>query len=697
MNKTQFKLIGAAIAVVLVSTAIFYAINTQKSVSDEKGYPEYAVLNFGSYEDFNTFLQTSSNSSSPSRDSLVTDDLSVPNSNDVTEGGLDEKVSALGADVDYSETNIQELGVDEPDIVKTDGTYLYVISNSKLYIIYAYPTEDAKIVSTITFNESHYAQNLFVNKDRIAVITQSYIYRDYPLKVEDDTTSTASSEMYTNWMDTTSTHILIYDISDKVNPINIHDIQMDGYYSNARMIDDYVYVITTQYSYEPILYADEDSNYMPKISVDGVVENIGLSDIYYVDSPTASKTLTHIISVNIQDAAEDVTAEVFLLGDPSTIYVSSENIYITSISYDYDYTIMNDLIRTYVLPYLPDEATDELEKLDTLSLDDYQKVTVSEWIIQNYAENMDEEDKQTIAKQIVTQYEKTIVHKISIDQGDITYHSQGTVPGYINNQFSISEYNGYLRVATTVHGWMMKPYLSSIDSYNNVYVLDESLNIIGELEDIAVGEQIYSVRFMDTICYLVTFEQVDPFFVIDLQDPMHPTILGQLKIPGYSTYLHPYDDTHVIGIGQDGGNVKISLFDVEDVANPQELTTYQIQQTSAEYSWSYSSALYEHKAFLFDLEKQLLIMPVSVNYKESAYVFNISEEGITLKGIITHESDSNETEGQDPWKSSYWMGDYSYSVKRSLYIQDVIYTISDAMIKMNDMMMLNELASIILS
>jgi uncharacterized secreted protein with C-terminal beta-propeller domain len=498
-------------------------------------------------------------------------------------------------------------------------------------------------------------------------------------------------------MDTTSTHILIYDISDKVNPIDIHDIQMEGYYSNARMIGDYVYVITTQYTYEPVLYADEGSNFMPKISVDGIVENIDLPNIYYVDSPTTSKTLTHIVSVNIQDDAEDVTADVFLLGDPSTIYVSSENIYITSISYDYDYTIMNDLIRTYVLPYLPDDATDELEKLDTLSLDDYQKVTVSEWIIQNYAENMDEEDKQTIAKQIVTQYEKTVVHKISIDQGDITYHSQGTVPGYINNQFSISEYNGYLRVATTVHGWMMKPYLSSIDSYNNVYVLDESLNIIGELEGIAVGEQIYSVRFMDTICYLVTFEQVDPFFVIDLQDPEHPTILGQLKIPGYSTYLHPYDDTHVIGIGQDEGNVKISLFDVEDVANPQELATYQIQQTSGEYSWSYSSALYEHKAFLFDLEKQLLIMPVSVNYKESAYVFNISEEGITLKGTITHESDSNETEGQEPWKSSYWMGDYSYSVKRSLYVQDVIYTISDAMIKMNDMMTLNELASIILS
>ena len=131
--------------------------------------------------------------------------------------------------------------------------------------------------------------------DRIAVITQSYYYRDYPLKIEDDTISSdASSDV---WMDTNSVYIFVYDISDRSNPVSIREVQMEGYYSNARMIDEYVYVISTQYAYEPVLYAEGGSSYVPKISVDGVAENIGLSDIYYIDSPSTSKTLTHIVSL----------------------------------------------------------------------------------------------------------------------------------------------------------------------------------------------------------------------------------------------------------------------------------------------------------------------------------------------------------------------------------------------------------------
>ena len=235
-----------------------------------------------------------------------------------------------------------------------------------------------------------------------------------------------------------------------------------------------------------------------------------------------------------------MNAEVFLLGDPSIVYVSYGNIYITSVSYNYDYTLMNDLIRDYVLPYLPNEATEEIETLDSLSLDEYQRMTVSEWIIQNYADDMSDEDKQTVANQIATQYEKTTIHKISIDQGEITYLSQGTVPGSINNEFSMSEYDGYLRIASTVHGWMMKSYLSTIKLYNNVYVLDESLSIVGLLENIAVGEQIYSTRFMDTICYLVTYEQVDPFFVI----PLNRT----LKIQQFSWYSSRFRPRRIIDI-----------------------------------------------------------------------------------------------------------------------------------------------------
>ena len=144
----------------------------------------------------------------------------------------------------------------------------------------------------------------------------------------------------------------------------------------------------------------------------------------------------------------------------------------------------------------------------------------------------------------------------------------------------MSEYQGNLRVATTINGWIMKPYISSIESYNNVYVLDDTLEIIGSIDNIAEGEEIYSVRFIDATCYLVTFEQIDPFFVIDLENPENPEILGELKIPGYSTYLHPYDENHIIGIGKEDNNVKLSLFNVIDVTNPKELSTYQIEENS---------------------------------------------------------------------------------------------------------------------
>jgi len=687
MKTIQLKIIGIIVATVLITTTLYYTLSNEPVVDLEFEYPEYDILNFGSYDDLSTYLQSSSESSNNGIPlSSDVNQVNVPRIEILDEVSADDK-SWEGASVDYSDTNIQELGVDEPDVIKTDGIYLYVISNQKLYIIYAYPAEDAEIISTIEFNESVNPTNLFINEDKLAVITQSYNYRVYDYDVIEE----KSDEI---WQDTTLTHIIVYDIFDKSAPVQIREIDIEGYYNNARMIDDYVYVITTQYNYGPVLL-EQESNYIPKIRVDEKSQDIGLSNIYYIDSPEKSETMTNVVSVNIQDETEEVKIEIFLIGNPSMIYVSTENIYITSISYSYYYTTIRDLIDQYVLPVLPVEAKNEINAVESLTLDDYQKASVVDWIIQNYVENMDEQQKLEIAKQLISQYEKTIIHKIKIDNGQITYLSQGTVPGYINNQFSISEYNGNLRVATTVNGWMVKSYLSSIDSYNNVFVLNEHLEIIGSIENIAVGEQIFSARFLEDKCYLVTFKQIDPFFVIDLQDPENPRILGELKIPGFSTYLHPYDENHVIGIGREEQDVKISLFNVDDVSNPIELSTYKIQNDKEEYSWSYSAALYEHKAFLFDLDKNLLIIPVSIDYKESAYVFDVtSENEITLKGVISHESEDPPAEDQEPWESSYWKGDYSYSIIRSLYIDNVIYTLSDAMIMMNNMDDLSELNSL---
>ncbi|MCX6818909.1 MAG: beta-propeller domain-containing protein [Candidatus Aenigmarchaeota archaeon] len=227
---------------------------------------------------------------------------------------------------------------------------------------------------------------------------------------------------------------------------------------------------------------------------------------------------------------------------------------------------------------------------------------------------------------------------------------------------------------------------------NHVYILDGDLNIVGKLEDLASGEQIYSARFIGNKGYMVTFRQIDPLYVIDLSDPANPKVLGFLKIPGVSDYLHPYDENHVIGLGRDATEegrmqgMKLSLFDVTDVQNPTEVSKYMIGDRGTS-----SEALNDHKAFLFSKEKNLLIIPVSLvegekwNAWNGVYVFSLDlENGFVLKGKVTH---SNQTENE----TDYYYNDYQSQIRRSLYMDDMLYTISQKMIKMN---MLTDMAEI---
>ena len=235
-------------------------------------------------------------------------------------------------------------------------------------------------------------------------------------------------------------------------------------------------------------------------------------------------------------------------------------------------------------------------------------------------------------------------------------------------------------------------------TYNNVYVLDGKMSTIGSLTHIAEQETIYSTRFIGDRLYMVTFKRIDPFFVIDLANPETPKILGKLKIPGYSDYLHPYDATHIIGIGKEtttnewGGvstsGVKLSLFDVSDVANPKQLDKVQIGDAGSD-----SAALTDHHAFLFDKAKNLLVIPVMAvtanpvakgDYYTTqpqvwygAYVFGLTPQtGFTLRGTVQHGTGDN---------GYYYYGSSTSDVKRSLYIGNVLYTMSAKQIKANSL------------
>ncbi|MFB0503607.1 MAG: beta-propeller domain-containing protein, partial [Candidatus Bathyarchaeia archaeon] len=441
---------------------------------------------------------------------------------------------------EFSQTNIQVEGVDEADIIKTDGEYIYLVSGQRLIIVRAYPPESAEVLSEISFNGT--IRGLFINGDRLVVFREDYEVPDYPSERK-------TSEMIIIPIWLVETRLLIYNLEDRERPILAREISVNGSYFTSRMIGNNVYLLVTQPA--GVL---EGEVYLPTISYDDRSEKVEALRVYYSNVSDSYYAFTTVVAVDIMNV-EAPKYEVFLVGATSAVYVSMNNIYVA-------------------IPKMP--VFNEEEPVS----------------------------------------EMTEIHRIRIAEGDIEYEASGAVPGRVLNQFSMDEHSGHFRIATTTGQLWWTP--GEATSKNHVYVLNMNLNITGKIEDIAPGETIYSARFMGERCYLVTFKKIDPFFVIDLRDPANPQILGKLKITGYSDYLHPYDENLIIGIGKETveaeegdfawyQGVKISLFDVSDVENPIEIDKYEIGDRGTD-----SPILRDHKALLFDKEKNLLAIPVLV-------------------------------------------------------------------------------------
>jgi len=273
---------------------------------------------------------------------------------------------------------------------------------------------------------------------------------------------------------------------------------------------------------------------------------------------------------------------------------------------------------------------------------------------------------------------QTTIYRIKIENRTMNWEAEGTVLGHEINQFAMDEYGNFFRIATTrrVNGAIQ----------NNLYVLDMNLTIVGNLTDIAPNESLDSVRFIGNRCYLTTsVPRIDPFFVIDIENPYEPKILGSLKIPGFTKYLHPYDEDRLIGVGVNGNIVQILMFDVSNVSNPIIAGNFTVPGV-----YSSTPVLWEHKAFLFDKAKGLLVIPLSIydysrNFWQGVYVFTTTNCGLALKGNITH------IEGVGS------AGDYTYHIKRALYIEDMLYTVSDRKLKINRLGDLSPISEIFFS
>lgn len=595
-NAMAFVLIIFCIIFITDDTKIGDIVNPENSSINQ----EYKLPTVDNIQNLLSILKSSSEQNY-NKDSMRNE--SVSSTESILADTMDEKKL-------YSTTNTQVKGIDEADIVKADGEYIYYISGNKLVILQA--GENFKIVSEIEYEskEKEYIEpiEMYIDGEKLIIILTKRENSLYEL----------CDVLYQTG---NITKTITYDITNKEKPVVYREFEIEGNYITSRMLDKTIYLITDEH----ILYDEKESdekNLTQKYtdSTIGEERNIELSNISYVpDKPDNSYLNITAFDTQTKRKAEITT----ILGAGNDVYMSNGNIYVTK----------NDF---------------------------YSEIST--------------------------------IYKFSVNKTIVEYVAKTEVKGRVINQFSMDEYNGNFRVATT-----------QLDNgINNLYIYDETLNEIGKIENLAEGERIYSVRFIGDKGYIVTFKEVDPLFVIDLSDEKSPKVLGELKIPGYSTYLHPYDETHIIGFGEDTkiekdayGNeniiatgVKMALFDITNPTSPKELFSTKIGDSA-----TYSSVLYNHKSLLFSKEKNILAFPITINKDEEAagrtklifqgaIIYEIDlANGFKEKGRIAHMQINN----------GYKDYDYKQEVERIIYINNDLYTLSPGTVKRTDLNTMKEL------
>ncbi len=614
-----------------------------------------------------------------------------------------EKAASSGASRDFSTTNIQVEGVDEADIVKSDGKYLYAVSSGRIVTIDAYPADKAGVVSRIDCQGS--PAELFINKNRLAVIENRY--------------------------ETGETAVSIYDVTDRSKPVEKRFLSFRGGMVSSRMIGDFAYLVVNMPVGDGIVQGDgREKIQLPKINTGSGVMTVPPTEITYFDYPDNSYVYTVVLAVNLLDDGQKVSARTFLTGTSQNLFVSQNNIYLTNQKTPDLVELSNKYIAGLASLLPPDVAA--RVKVQRAAKDNMDSILSQvEGILEEYLNTLDysraialeekiQQYREKYYRDLARERDNTVIHKLSVKEAGVEYKAAGEVPGLLLNQFSMDENDGYFRVATTSQGFI---FGGGMNTKNNIFVLDQDMKITGRLQGLARSERIYAARFMGDRVYLVTFRRIDPLFVIDLKDPQNPKVLGELKIPGYSDYLHPYDENHLIGVGMEVSEagtprplmgqpvpeisviappvqrqgVKIALFDVSNPEKPREISKFVIEEPNSD-----SPALRDHKAFLFSKAKNLLVIPVSYwqqpevsgkaimpDYRrhwQGAFVFNISpEKGIALKGKIEHG------DRKAPEKEA------DFSVKRSMYIENMLYTLSDGMLKANHMESLKEIKKLYLN
>ena len=628
---------------------------------------------------------------------------------------------------DFSQTNIQVGGVDEADIVKTDGEYLYYFNEAEkaVFILWAEGTE---IIKKINLPQSFYNVELYVTDERLTIIAGGYSNTDY-----------SQRGYYINR--NAKTYSIVFDTSDIAKPELIKFYSSDGDFSKSRRIGDFVYVISQNYFNYPYWNIKN----VEDIEVDAELMLPQRLDI-------SKTTNTSEQNLTIQNTSLPYKAEVGNITDCSSIsYSFPDEETIKNTGFNPGYNIISainikDTENTVTTKVVAGSNSEIYMSQDNLYM--------TEWIYQpnNFRCPVDAICAMPF---FWGGTQNTLIHKLNVDQETIAYQDTGLVPGAPLNQYSMDEHEGNFRIITS----QWQPERST-----GLYILDENLEKISDLTNLAPGESFQSSRFIGDKLFLVTFEQIDPLFAIDLSDTKNPEVLWELKIPGFSTYLHPYDENHLLGLGYDtainqwGGTqtagVKLDLYKInyDKKCGDAGLTVVQREKCeSGDYKWiiveqlytktlggkwSYSEALNNPRMFIWNANRNTLLLPATLyerddNYRTTDYYDGLfaltvdTDSGIELTGQTTHiditgveeeriqeceqyswntaepicrEMLNGEMRCESPEREQYvpnycykdsdvwqYIGDNSWkyrnmNMKRALYIGDNVYGFSDTQV-----------------
>lgn len=541
---------------------------------------------------------------------IIEDSNSSESVTSALSAGASDSGTDLSGDLVYSETNVQVKGVDEGDIIKNDGKYIYILTgyddmhyrNAVRIIRAADLKEVGKIVIEEAKNSYFTGEEIYVAGDRLTIVGIKEIATngsaDDVIAYENNASVEGTTAFYDwyNYCDSDcQTVIYNYDISDRENPKLVGQKEQSGYYNTSRMTDGIIYVVSS-YGVNVTEFSSEKAiveNCIPVVNGTRIpIDNIE------TDKDEKSTEYTVITSSDVLNEKLDGKSFAYL-GECNTVYCSGKNLYFTQTKYKNNGDV-------------------------------------------------------------------TVINSVELSKDSIKIKATGEVEGILNNQFSLDEYNSYLRVATTEYNY------STFKNESKLYVLNDKLETVGKLENLAEDEEIKSARFMGDRAYVVTFKQTDPLFIIDLSDPKNPTIKGSIKLPGYSTYLHPISNDYIVGVGYGGnetdadvGTLKVTLFDVSDATNPKVVSEFEVCDAGSEVT-----NLDNHKAFLYYEEKNLIGIPivkyanVDNNYRNvySYALLEIKDGELQLKSGLVHKQEDDFTSG---------------GMFRGTYIGENFYTVTD--------------------